>query len=336
MTFNHYVKSFGVPTIPYIELGHAERMKVYVAENQQVTLELDVIDGEVSQETKYFMRRMDQLSNMAKLEVFLMSQILGNGPKVFSPTADQMFALERMALNLSIDDFNLPFNTTVIELPDEYLKARVARSPDGNIQSGPPRFSVLHACKDKHLMIHGVMYDTCSIKSWWRPKPDQEVEAWVSDKLSKVNDDHLQGLRTSTDEIHSVCLILRATLNYCLLLDEVGIKRDGPESPSEYAQLVKWCAKNNKHTPLNKKNLMACPIKYSLKTKPTPLIRVVASDSELPNEEQGRSLAPHSRRGYYRMQRFGKDRAEKKRIRIPPCIVNAHKLTGPVGGSYST
>lgn len=336
MNFNAYVKSFGVSTLPYIELGIDDRMKLFVDHNQMITLSIDAPAGTFSPETVALIRRLDCASSMSKLELFMMAQMLGKGPKVFAPTAEQMFALERMALNLPIEDFHLPFDTTIIQLPAEYMKARTALSLPKMEPSGQPMFSVLHACKNKALMVHSVLYQSCSIKSWWRPAPEQDVEAWVSTKLGKITDDHLQGMRSSADELTTVCLILRASLNYCLLLDEVGIKRDGPESVNEYNQLVKWCAKSNKHTPTNKKNLIACPIKYSLKTKPTPLIRVVGSESELPNEQPGRSLAPHSRRGYYRFQRFGPGRTEKKRIRIPACIVNAHKLTGPCGGEYKT
>lgn len=46
------------------------------------------------------------------------------------------------------------------------------------------------------------------------------------------------------------------------------------------------------------------------------------------SEPTGRSVAPHLRRGHWRRQRFGPGRAEVKRIRIAPAVVNAQR--GPL------
>ena len=62
--------------------------------------------------------------------------------------------------------------------------------------------------------------------------------------------------------------------------------------------------------------------------------KVVYNVAELPEghetmtDEERRSVSPHWRRGHFRMQAFGKNRAERKRIRIPPLWIRG--VNGPL------
>jgi hypothetical protein len=258
------------------------------------------------------------------MDCYAFAQVIGGGPKIFRPTARQLFALENMKLNLTVAEFQMPFPTIVIELPDEY---REKRNPEAHCL-------ILHRDPITDMFVHVVMYVDTAYKSWWPAQRDQEVEHWLGANDIRVD---YGDISVTQDEATQEFIFRRAALNYCLLLDEVGIKKEGPACPSEYAQLVKWCQKKTKHTAKNKVQLQAQPIVYGLEKQPTDLIRIVGSVDQLPAAETGRIVSPHSRRGYYRMQPHGPGSTLRKRIRIPATIVNKHLLLeGPPGATYKT
>lgn len=273
-----------------------------------------------TERTRKYMQLVDDECVAIKMETYLNSQILGGGPKIFRPTSEQLFALEKMRLNIQVTDFKTPYSTMVVELPEEYRKARSAEA----------NCSVLHLHAATKFFIHSLVYDITAYKTWWPAKPHDELETWFAGEDIKTD---FGDLKVMPDEVQAEMLVRRATLNYCLLLDEIGVREIGPQVPNQYNQLVKWCQKRNEHTERNKIELQAQPKLYCLDKLPTNLVRVVGSRSELPPAETGRVVSPHSRRGHYRMQPYGPKNEMRKRIRIPPTIINAHLLLGGEPGA---
>lgn len=276
-----------------------------------------------SKDALEFIMRMDDESFMVKLEILLCMEALGGGPKIFRPTSEQMFALENMKLNLNWTDFATPYKLVIIELPEEYRKARTADGVVLNVYHDPAGPFFAHSVMNRDDTVY---------KTWWAPPVDEEMEAWFAEDV-KLD---MGEIPVQLDERESELLMRRAALNYCLLLDEVGVKSDGPALPTQYTNLIRIVSKNRegrrKHGPL----LQAQPMLFSLK-RPTELVRVVGNASELPAGETGRVMSPHSRRGHYRMQPCGPKNLERKRIRIPPTIVNKYLLLGGFpSASYKT
>jgi len=234
-----------------------------------------------------------------------------------------------MTINLDFEEFNAPFELICVELPAEYAQSKA-------MNGAIPNLSLFYTHPKKDILAHDVIYGDYALKSWIGRRKDRTVEYWMEYDYS--DDVRLSDIPTNEQEYVAEQQIRRAVANYCLLLDEVGTKQCGPASPNEYAQLVKWCQKKNQHTTRNKLNLQTQGIVYSTAKQPTNLVRVVKTADELPTSHGcGRTVSPHSRRGHYRMQRFGIGNAERKRIRIPPTIVNKHLLLGrPPGGTYTT
>jgi hypothetical protein len=288
--------------------------------------------GLLSQEARDLLTSIAERTFLERVECYMMSDLLGNGPKVFRPTAYQMFMLERMQLNIEVKDFNTPFRSMVIELPEEYAKAKQAGE-------NPPNMVQFLFDKDTSTFMSSVILDEegdlRGLKSWWRGDPEQMVEDWFDYRYTE--DTRVSDLPTTEKEYAMDHVIRRAVVNYCLLLDEVGTKKVGPASPNAYAQLVKWVAKNNNHTAKNRLNLTAQPIIYDL-DKPVVLQRTIRDESALPASPSGKITDPHSRRGHYRMQPYGPRNALRKRIRIPPTFVNRHLLLGddPPTQTYQT
>jgi hypothetical protein len=126
-------------------------------------------------------------------------------------------------------------------------------------------------------------------------------------------------------------MVLRACLNYCLLLDEIGVKCVGPQNPAHYDRLsrhVKVQAKNQNAERLQSAlyEYNSYPIKYEL-AQEVKLYKSVSSTKEL-SESTGRQVGPHHRRGHYAMQPHGPKSSLRKRIRRPPIFVNADKFFG--------
>lgn len=269
-----------------------------------------------SLETKKYMIMVTAQRNAAiKMETYLLAQELGPGPKVFRPSVEQCFALEKMKLTIDIADWAMPFPTMIVEYPEEYLKAR---NPNAVC-------SVLHYHKEASFFLHCVNNkDGTAYKAWHPIKEGQEVESWFQGEFKDMGD-----IPIAMDERTAEETFRRVALNYCLLLDEVGCHLIGPNSPNAYSELVRMSHRNKVFKKNNKVNIRTHPMVYAI-DREVQLVKVVATEGELPpSVDTGRTLSPHCRRGYYRMQRFGVGNSQKKRIRIPATIVNKHLLSGP-------
>ena len=188
--------------------------------------------------------------------------------------------------------------------------------------------------KRDDLMFTQIMDSTIGVQSYMRSTLEAAlIEDWL---LSKT--EYTYRHPNGTEEIiyveeDNALKLKRAMLNYCLLLDEVGIRRCGPESINNYNQLVKWCAKKNKHTTRNKIALQAEPIVYTIDRSPVNLVRI-EGDTMTANDPTGRKVASHWRRGHYRMQPCGPQSSQRKRIRVPPVLVNKNQLI--ISADYKT
>lgn len=324
----------------YVEIGQHEAVVPYRDQEGKAALRVPYAAyNKLSPKAKSILGIADELSFLMKLEIYVASRIYGGGPKIFRPTAEQLFALEKMKLNIEIRDFYTPFETIVVEIPEEYSKART------HVSERAINYSVLVFNKKHNFLVHDIVYDEHALKSYWMTTSEEEVlEDWFAasvDKAEPLDTDYLPGdIVTSWAEYKLEMLVRRAVCNYCLFLDEVGTKQVGPVHPGEYHQLVKWCEKKNQHTAGNKIKLASQPIIYKMKAVPTPLVRNISSDKpEMPFGKSGKIMPYHVRRGHYKMQPFGprdqvKEKNEdgtyrnRKRIRIPATIINAHLAPG--------
>lgn len=313
----------------YVEMKQHEVLYLSF-DNNSTTIGIDPTKlDKIGYKARLTLQEYAKRDYLEKMELFLITEIIANGPKIFKPTAHQLFMLENMKLNLTFEEFVTPFPAIVVDLPEEYAKAR---SPEGQ---RPYICSALYWDAKKKFILHNVYDGQYGVKSWGKIKEDNaEIEDWFSQEFyTEMRPWHL---KTTEQELFCETQIKRAIMNYCLLLDEVGIKKQGPANPNEYSQLVKWCQKQTPHTKKNKALLQAQPIIFALDKKPIELVRVVDSSDKLPAEETGRKVSPHSRRGHYRMQPHGPNSSLRKRIRIPCTIVNKKMLTEPLTQEYKT
>jgi hypothetical protein len=277
-----------------------------------------------------FLRVVNGMDFLEQLEVYITGSILATGPKVFRPSAQQLRHLELMDLNLTFGEFNTPFPFVIVELPDEYAKERVITTIEG--VEDHPNYSVLYHDPAAQFICHQVVFGEGErgqgMRTWWSPSaPDQHMETWFKTD-QPWSDQYLAANHTTPSDHAAESKIKRAVLNYCLLLDEVGVKKVAHVNQGEYAQLVKWCQKRTSHTQRNRERLDSLAVVYKPSTE-VELVRHVTEDGGGGSNPTGRKMSPHVRRGHYRMVPYGPVTVVPRptvRRRIPICFVNAHLL----------
>jgi hypothetical protein len=238
--------------------------------------------------------------------VFIRSRMFIH-PKVFKPVQLDFELLEQMTLNIEFQDYVQSFETITIELPDNYVQNKKIETYVGQRTDWPKLVTIYKG--DFGLVCCSTRDSGSQVVSMSVFKPDAIIE----DHLIEIGENVTQESRKlSVAEYEVEQQIIRAALNFCLLVDEVGSKNLGPNNPSHYARMQRR-GESTKNIPL-----------YYELNQHVPLFKIVKDRSEL-GEPTGRHVSPHHRRGHYRMQNYKEGR---KRIRIPAIFVNGHRFLG--------
>lgn len=324
MNFLNWIRKSKIPLDTYEQIGRKDLMKLISVDDKisyslspgspNVNLIFDIIHD------KDFLDQTD---------VYLASRIFGKGPKIFKPTSKQLHLLSETSLNLLCNEYTQPFETIVIELPEDYncTKNPLFGQLLGDIEqkeTHKPIACILY--KDDVLLIISILFDSyVAMTSWLPVNIDESLESFCTEDILPT------GLEICPEEKLLAKQLQRAVLSYCLLLDEVGVKANHSK---ERERLKKFIGKNNKHTPMNQMQLKLTPTYYSLNQE-VILYRTVNNHSDLPSESTGTVVRPHSRRGHFRNQRYGPKNELSKRCRILPVFVNAHLFLGNMADNIS-
>lgn len=258
------------------------------------------------------------------LEFYLTTRVFGGGPKVFKPTSQQLRLLGEMTLNVPFESYVQPFETMVIEYPDDFSETHIVDITDKvcGCTEQRPLFSILH-WRDGCLLHSVYMSGMISLKSWWYPHPTHELEVWLD---KQYGDKDLMRMDASDEEVDMETQVRRCALAYALLIDEVGAKKSGPAQPAKVTALRRTIERRPDLADTARATLKCQPMVYELNQQVT-LHRTVASHAEL-GTPTGRTMPPHHRRGFYKMQPHGPANSLRKRVRILPVFVNAHLFLG--------
>lgn len=282
-----------------------------------------------------------------RVELYCIAKMVMEGVKLFRPSQEQLDMLEQMTLNVEFPDYVQPFPTVVVEFPSEYLRNKVVHCPQngqwfygGRIaQVHEPSYIIVRHEPTIGCILTSLMFTSkLSIKTAIVPRSGDTLESYIEGFTDK--DKFENTLEVTAEEWAIVKQCIRAALNYCLLLDEIGIRHAGPQNERQYRRLQHFVeAGRRRGDPPQRQaqarvDLLTHPQLYELKQN-VRLHRVVRHDHELP-ETPGPTKPPHHRRGHYRFQRFGVGLRQKKRIRIPPVFVNAHLFLGKMSNTSTT
>lgn len=290
---------------------------------------------------------LDYMPNLIRSEANMMEAVLygralADGPKVFSPTMEELTILQEMKLNITIQDYVQPFETVIIELPEGYSNRKIITCPqagqviDGHLlpEIHKPLIMVLHFRSECQAIMSALIFNSDqSIKTGLVPILDEHLEQYVNSVSGEDTYDYVNTQESTDAELMVTCKVLKACMNYCLLLDEIGIIKRGADNPSHHERLKRYIkvaekGGDQKRIEKAKDELLTDPIRYEIKQR-IKLYRTVDCSSELPQTTDKR-VAPHHRRGYYKMQPYGTGNSLRKRIRIPAVFVNKKFFFGDV------
>jgi hypothetical protein len=336
MNWNKFINEFPRGSRIYLEMGK-KRMIDLKVQDKHLCFAFDLANASV--DVMKFMTIIN-LNIANGFEALAISRVLADGPKIFSPNQLELELMEQMSLNIQISDYVQPFETIVIELPDNYIRNMRIECPQAysNLagytmpKMHQPVLVVLYNRPDLGAVVTQVVFDSMqSIKTVLYPSPDENLNDYVCNIIGDELHQFENTEKTSKEELEVVSKVLRACLNYCLLLDEIGVKCVGSNNPSYHSRLQRYVEvamkkKDEKKIEEATDNLITHPIHYEIKQK-VKLARSVKTHNELP-EQTGRGMPPHHRRGYYKMQPYGTENSLRKRIRIPPVFVNKHLFLG--------
>lgn len=325
MSFNKFLNNHIKPLITFVEDIANNGGIGLIIDGERITYRWDARKLKREENIETLLKMKNNTSDM--LEIYLLAQIVKDGPKVFQVEQLDFEVLTEMTVNLKMEDYVQPFDTVIIQLPSKWYENKIIPLPQAGKRLGneilpdhhQPDWMVIHFDKPLGTILFALYFTTgISIKTGFSLYGDNEIEPI----LEKTGQNQFKNsMETNNEEIEMLNLLLRGAINYCLLVDEIGSKII-PNSNRD--KLLK----SKKRTPGIEREIRLYPVQYELKQQ-VQLYDTVSSERELETiGHTGRKMGPHRRRGHYRMQACGKGFLERKRIRIKPVFVNKHLFLG--------
>ncbi len=211
-SFGHYMHECRAAMELFSEFGKYNCLTLKMFEDEGLVYDKQSHPKLSSGALRLLKKDMNQ-ADMA--ECYLMAQIARGGPKVFEPTQLQFSMLEQMDLSgVMTTEYTQPFQTVIIELPENYYKTKLVQLPQVNIgentvlgedlpESHRPRCVVLDFTTYQNnigALVTSVMFDSgLSIKSSWVMHEDQTME-WFFDHSDIITNSYAGCMTTTEDE----------------------------------------------------------------------------------------------------------------------------------------
>jgi hypothetical protein len=276
------------------------------------------------------------LGASACIESYVVSRTLAEGPKVFAFDALICEALENFDLSVATADYLQPFPSVMIELPADYAAKRVVPFDAGS--HAPDFVIVRHEAEAgciliaMHLTSHQVLTRLLKLD----PASTLE-EMWAKAERSW---DAKDTLGMTSEETALGSKLCKLALNVCLMATAYGVRTLGPGNPAHYERLKRYAklARKRGREQQEKADLevRTTPVRYAFAQEVTLYRREAAPDHHAAGGASGGTVAPHWRRGHWRMQAYGPGKAERRRLAIPAVLVNARLFLGVPSDTVAT
>jgi len=263
------------------------------------------------------------------MQTYILLEIIKEGPKILNLPDNYVAPLLNTDLNLTISDYNQPFRLMCVNLPAQFIEKYVSEYDDDAYGNGPGQHSpscviVCHDDASKTIIVHVIFTSYQAITAMFTKayNIEQQIEESLLNKLDgSVNIDQT--------EIKAAVAAIKIALNAMLLADNY-LKPLGPYNKAYYDRLN--LLKNKKNiTPAQMRSttaeLTTHPFIFEINQNVETHSSATIDPTGITSDQRGNNK-PHWRKGHYRMQRYGKDLVEMKRVRIPPVLVNAHLFIG--------
>lgn len=248
------------------------------------------------------------------LRLFAYSKTLTLGPKLLRPTTEQCEALRHVDVKVRLDEYQQPFPSMIVELPDEFRRRLTEefawKCPRFVVNYFDERTRYLFSFCETAWQDQG----TCNIIAPRRPFSDIE-----------------QALQFTTDkdgpDLRQGAALQRVACNFALMLTRFGVKESGPLDPKSHCRNQRQ-AKSRKPHKARRAQAMLDAAFTEIGFEQDVVFYSERRTSNGNSDPTGRVVRTHWRRGHFRRQRHGSGLSETKLVFIRPCLVNAEHFNG--------
>lgn len=283
------------------------------------------------------LNELGKMGPSALLEAIVQGFAYHEGFKIVVPSNRlDTEALENTILNFPACEYNQPFPTMFVDLTTQH---EVHCPQVGEIYFGevlPPKHYP-HTIGLRHVRTETVNYIIASIYF-----TSHQVITFLLDCTEKSGtlEESITASKggvtaiSISDEEYAVCIsAMRIALNTVLILEGEGLRTLGPGNVKYFKKLEENVQKaKRRRDPLEKiqraeQILRQEPIYYTFEQNTVFYHRSEAETVDA-GPGTGRTIRPHWRSGFHRMQHYGPGNILRKRVRIPAVFVNKHRFLG--------
>lgn len=293
--------------------------------------------------TAYVVVTTQSLDPIQWLGVFMGAEMFREGLKIIEPNGEQCEALANVRINMTLGEYEQPYPLTVVTLPESF---RAEMEETYEIPC-PTYVACYH-----HRESRGIYLITFEPKSYkqqitedliphhfaklFEPKPEAVIEDQLED-----TDEVVGYLSLNDKESALVARISRVAMNINLMMTYLGVR----EIENHDLERLKRQAQGSPKSAAKRKKIRQA--REQLEEE--KLTQYIAFDQQIefatreedkePSQDQGGTHAsprPHWRKGHFRMQPFGPQNSQRKRIYIKPVMVRGDRYIGDMSDASTT
>jgi hypothetical protein len=262
--------------------------------------------------------RLEQAAEEQSVTLFrfyVLSKALAEGPKLLRPTTEQCVALEQVDVNVSFDDYQQPFPTFLLELPEPYRRSLAERF---GVES--PEVVVTHHDRRTRYII-----SSCE-----RPVSGTTVINIMSPQPGRTTIEEALRFRVEEgSDLDQGEVVERIAFNLGLLMTHYGVRDIGPVDPESHAKHIRNARRAKRAKAERARALLDAEINL-VEFEQDVVFYDRHQEARPESEGDGGVRRPHWRRGHFRRQPFGQARSERRLIFIRPVLVKAAHFHGDI------
>jgi len=248
------------------------------------------------------------------LRLYAYSKTLALGPKLLRPTVEQCEALQHVDVNVTLQEYQQPFPSFVVEFPEEFR-----RKLTQEFRHDCPRFVLNYHDEKTHYVLTYCVHDSKRGSTGNIISPRKQFKT-IEDALRFMTDDDGPDLQQGE-------VLQRIACNFGLMLTNFGAKSAGPLDPASHSRNQSQAKSRRPHKARRAQAMLDAAF-TEIGFEQDVVFYDTHSASNDPSEPTGRVVKTHWRRGHFRRQRHGKGLNQTKLVFIRPCLVNAELFKG--------
>lgn len=261
------------------------------------------------------------------------SRLLGDGPKLFRPSAEQFSSMEHVEMRMPVREFRSPYHCLAIAIPNECRHELADRV--GVPRARSPQIVSVARWESNHVLVT-IPIPGSGFEEHYQfgEHPlnhtiESVLNRWIKDGTPVGFDEFTweeKGIKTLG--LH----VARAALNLCMMLTHFGYHVTGPVDP------VAW----KKHRRDKKLERFKHADFEAVELKQNIVVRNVAylPTANPPGLGVGTEVKPHWRKGHWRAYPgCGAARAAGEQVPllfVRPCLVRSDRVVGDLGDTEAT